>query len=221
MPDHIRVLIADDHAIVREGVRLLLEGQPDFLVVAEADNGASALRLLTECQPDILILDARMPEMDGIQTLREIRSLRHTYKVVMLSMHDEDEILLQALHLGACGYVLKSASSMELIQALRVVAGGEMYLSPQMTTLLVKDFLNGDCTPPSNEPHPAELLSARELEVFRFLAEGLTNAEIARRLVISPSTVQTHRARIQDKLGVHSRSALVKYAVRHGLTQLD
>ncbi len=221
MPEIAHVLIADDHTLVREGLRLLLDRQPDFRVVAEAENGRDAVRFALEARPDLLLLDISMPVMDGIQALREIRRRLPTVRALMLTMHEDRDLFFRSLQAGAAGYLLKGASSQELLEALRVVMRGEVYLSPRMTTLLVQHLLNQGQLPHPDEPAPQDVLSPRELEVLQRLAEGQTNAEIAAALVISPSTVQTHRARILEKLGLSSRADLVKYALRHGLIGLE
>ncbi len=217
----VKVLVADDHTLVREGVRLLLDAQPDFRVVAEAADGTAAVRLSLECLPDIVILDVRMPEMDGLAAFKEIHAQAPKVKAVLLSMYDDRDVLLQALLSGVRGFILKGASSAELIDGLRVVAQGEVYLSPRMQSLLVEAFLAGWRTPPVDEAPPDQLLSPREQEVLLRIAQGQTNAQIAADLVISQSTVQTHRTRILEKLHLKSRSDLVKYALRHGLITLS
>lgn len=221
MPEKIRVLIADDHTLVREGLRLLLNAQPDFRVVADAADGAAALRLALEYTPDVILMDIRMPHMDGICALEQIHTQCPQIKTLILTMLEDENVLFQVLRLGALGYVLKGASSAELIDALRVVSRGEIYLSPAMASLLVRDFVHGRRPQAGGDEASPAVLSAREREVLQRLAEGQTNAEIAARLVISASTVQTHRTRILEKLGLRTRSDLVKYALRHGLIQID
>lgn len=217
----IRVIIADDHTLVREGLRLLLDAQPDFQVAAEAADGLAAVRLTAEHSPDLVLLDARMPEMDGIQALEQIHCQFPAIKVLILSMYDDEDLFFRALRLGASGYILKGASSVELIEALRIVARGQTYLSPTLAGLLVDDFRKGwRFLPCGDEPAPEAVLSTREQEVLQRLAQGQTNSEIAAALVISSSTVQTHRSRILEKLGLKSRSDVVKYALRHGLIEL-
>ncbi len=214
------VLIADDHTLVREGLRLLLDRQPDFRVVAEASNGRDAVRFALEACPDLLLMDISMPEMDGIQALIEIRRCLPAVRALMLTMHEDRDLFFRSLQAGAAGYLLKGASSQELLEALRVVKRGEVYLSPRMNTILVQHFLSHNQMPAPGEPAPHEVLSPREMEVLQRLAEGQTNAEIAEALVISPSTVQTHRTRILEKLRLKTRADLVKYALRHGLIDL-
>lgn len=221
MADSIRVLIADDHTLVREGLRLLLDAQPGFQVVAEAADGQGAVSLAGELCPDIVVLDVRMPVMDGIQALEQIHSQYPSIKTLILTMYDDEEVFFRAMRLGASGYVLKGASSAELSEALRVVVGGEIYLSPHMATLLVRDFQKGWSPPATDEISPDEMLSSREMEVLRRLAEGQTNAEIAAELAISASSVQTYRNRLFEKLGLKKRSDLVKYALRHGIIGIE
>lgn len=205
---------------MREGLRLLLDAQPDFLVVGEASNNAATCRFVRDQCPDIILMDLLMPDGDSLQVLEQIRSERPTIKVVILTIHNDREWLYRALQAGADGYVLKQASSGELIEALRVIVKGENYLSPRMQTLLVQDFVKGWRPLPNNETPPHEMLSGRELEVLQRLADGQTNGEIASALVISASTVQTHRTRIMEKLALKTRTDLVKYALRHGLSEL-
>jgi two-component system response regulator NreC len=166
-------------------------------------------------------MDLRMPDQDGIQALKQIHCQMPNIRALILSIYDDKDSLIQALRAGACGYVLKQCSSSELIEALRVVARGQYYLSPAMQTLLIQDFLKIWRPSSCNDVPPRETLSGREIEVLQRLAEGATNAEIAAGLVISSSTVQTHRTRIMEKLGLKSRADLVKYALRHGLIDLQ
>jgi len=221
MAEPITVLIADDHTLVREGVRLLLNAQPDFRVVAEAADGVRAVQMARECRPDLILLDLRMPEMNGLQALEEILCEQPGARVVILSMYDSGPEFFHALGMGAAGYILKGAASAEMIDALRVIAAGENYLSPRLTTLLVKEFQQIWQPAPYEGPNPGQILSSREMEVLMGLAEGKTNAEIARELFISASTVQTHRTRILEKLSLRTRSDLVKYALKHHLIRLE
>jgi two-component system response regulator NreC len=211
--DQIRVLIADDHTIVRSGVRLLLEGEPDIEVVGEALDGNEALDLVAELRPDVVLMDIAMPGMDGLEATRLIKARWHNVDVLVLTMHRTDDYFFEMLKAGASGYVLKSAETGELVHALRVVARGEVYLYPTMARQLVQDYLvrvgDGSTSDPS--------LSPRENEILRLLGKGYGNKEIAEELVISPSTVHTHRSNLMTKLGLSSRRELIQYALKHGL----
>lgn len=221
--EKVRVLIADDHALVREGLRLMLERQPDFRVVGEAATGREAVRLALRTRPDVVLLDITMPDLDGIETLKEIHRHLPQVRGVILTMHEDRDLFFQALQVGAMGYVLKGGTSEELLTALRVVQRGEVYLSPRMATVLVQYVRQRGLLPGGDggEPRPEEVLSPREIEVLTLLAQGRTNQEIAATLTLSPSTVQTYRSRILEKLGAQTWADLVKYAVRHGLIGME
>lgn len=213
MIDRIRVLIVDDHTIVRSGVRLLLEGEPDIDVVGEALDGEEALALVQSLQPNVVLMDIAMPVLDGLEATRQIKSKWPEVNVLVLTMHRTDDYFFEMLISGASGYVLKSAETGELINAVRVVAGGDVYLYPTMARQLVRDYVSrvgGSLE--SDLP-----LSPREREVMQLLAEGYSNKEIAERLVVSPSTVHTHRSNLMTKLGLSSRHELIRYARKVGL----
>lgn len=214
MPN-LRILLADDHAMLRDGVHMVLEAQPGFEVVGCADNGRDAVRLVRELQPDIAVLDVAMPEMNGLEATKAIRECCPDTAIVILSMHEGEEYLREALRAGAAGYVLKRAAAQELVGAIMAVRRGESYLDPALTRTLISDYVRqverSDETPDS--------LTDRELEVLTLVAEGLTNRQIALRLNISIKTVQTHRANLMDKLNLHDRTELVRYAIRRGLIQ--
>lgn len=213
MPNHTRILLADDHAMLRDGVRMVLEAQGDFQVVGCADNGRDAVTMARELQPDIAVLDVAMPELNGLEATREIREACPETAVVILSMHEGEEYLREALRAGAAGYVLKKAAAQELVGAIHAVLRGESYLDPALTRTLISDYVRqverSDETPDS--------LTDRELEVLTLVAEGMTNRQIALKLNISIKTVQTHRANLMDKLNLHDRTELVRYAIRRGL----
>ncbi|HXE71135.1 MAG TPA: response regulator transcription factor [Candidatus Nitrosotenuis sp.] len=211
----IRVGIVDDHEIVREGVRLILEGAEDVQVVGQACDGAEALRLAGEASPDILLMDLVMPGMDGIEACRRLAREHPAVKVLVLSQVDSEAHLLKVLEAGALGYVLKQSAREELLWAVRTVAAGHVYLTPPMASLLVRQTLRR----PS--PGPAARLTAREQAVLKLIARGLTNQEIARSLGLSIKTVQTHRGNIMEKLDLHDRVALVRYALKEGLATLE
>jgi two-component system response regulator NreC len=206
-------LIVDDHTIVRSGIRLLLEGEPDIDVIGDALNGEEALALVQKLQPHVVLMDIAMPVMDGLEATRQIKSQWPEVNVLVLTMHRTDDYFFEMLKSGASGYVLKSAETGELINAVRVVARGEVYLYPTMARQLVRDYVSrvgGSLE--SDLP-----LSPREREVMQLLAEGYSNKEIAEKLVVSPSTVHTHRSNLMSKLGLSSRRELIRYARKFGL----
>lgn len=213
MTDRIRVLIADDHTIVRSGVRLLLEAEPDIDVVGEALDGAEALAKVKALQPNVVLMDIAMPVVDGLEATRRIKSQWPEVSVLVLTMHRSDDYFFEMLKLGASGYVLKSAETGELINAVRVVARDEVYLYPTMARQLVHDYVSRVGGSFASDPS----LSPREREVLQLLAEGYSNKEIADKLVISPSTVHTHRSNLMSKLGLSSRRELIRYARKRGL----
>jgi two-component system response regulator NreC len=213
--DQISVLIADDHTIVRSGVRMLLEAEDDIRVAGEALNGLEALELAESLQPDIVLMDITMPEMDGLEATRRIKKRFPQINVLVLTMHRSDEYFFEMLKAGASGYILKGAKTSELINAVRIVQRGEVFLYPSMTQKLVQGYLQ--LADWENDDEPS--LSPREKEIFRLLAEGYSNKEIAEKLVISPSTVHSHRGNLMDKLGLSNRRELIQYARKHGLIQ--
>lgn len=210
----IRVVIADDHVIMREGVALILDNLPAFEVVGQAENGRKAVEIIEALQPDIALLDISMPELGGIDAVKIIRECCPQTKALMLTMHDDEAIFFEAIQAGAAGYVLKGSRPTELIEALKAVDKGDVYLSPPMTRKLVNSFLS---SADNQETSRMELLTSREVEVMQLLAQGLTNRKVAHQLVISPSTVQTHRTHIMKKLQLNNRAELVRYAMRHDL----
>ena len=212
----IKVLIADDHPIVREGVALIINSQAEFQVVAQVADGQAAIACLSQHQPDIALLDVTMPGLSGIAVAKIIQQTYPKIKVLILTMHNDDEIFFAAIKAGASGYILKGAHATDLIEALQIVMNGDVYLSPAMTRKLVNNYLDDSRKEPSNR---LQTLTPRETEVTRLLAQGLTNREIAGKLVISPSTVQTHRTHIMEKLSLNNRTDLVRYAIRHNLVK--
>ncbi len=207
------ILLADDHAILRSGLRLLLESQPDLRVVGEASGGLEALGLAEQLQPDLILLDLSMPGLGGLDALPALKKAAPAAKILILTMHDDPQYLRTALKQGAMGYVLKKAADAELISALRAVLRGEMYVHPSMTRVLLEDML------PKAETAPDawETLSEREQEVLKLVALGHTSAEIAAQLNLSDKTVETYRARGMEKLGLKNRAALVRFALKKGL----
>jgi len=209
--------VADDHPVVRAGLRMLLATQPDMEVVGEAVDGDTAVERALEFKPDVVVMDLTMAGMDGLAATREIvNRLPHT-RVVVLTMHDNEEYLRQALEAGATGYVLKEAVDTEIAVAIRVVQRGEVFLYPSFTRVLLGDLLQTDETDDTSQQYSYELLSEREKDVLRLVALGDTNREIAERLFLSVRTVETYRARLMEKLNLKSRGELVRYALRKGL----
>jgi DNA-binding NarL/FixJ family response regulator len=211
----LRVLVADDHAVVADGVRHLLAANQFDVVGAVTDSG-EAIRLAIELHPDVTLLDIVMPQINGIDAARAILEKNPEAKVIMLSMYSDSERVYQALQAGVRGYVLKRDLSNELVDAIRQVAGGGRYLSPSVTDTVITDYLQDKSTPDT-----LHALSARERSVLQLLVEGKSAASIARKLHLSPRTVETYKARLMRKLGLTDLPALVKFAVRHGLTPLE
>jgi two-component system response regulator NreC len=210
-PAPLRVLLADDHTILREGVRLLLQAQPDIAVVGEAGDGEQALALARRLRPDIIVLDIAMPGLSGLEVTRRLRAELPAVQVVVLTMHADREYVTEVVQAGAAGYVLKQAAAQELVGALRAVRDGGAYLHPAATRALIGDYLRR-----CDEP-PADGLTPREREVLRQVALGLNNRAIANALGISVKTVEAHRANLLAKLNMHDRTELVRYAIRTGL----
>ena len=217
MAKRMRVLIVDDHAIIRDGLRAILEAQPDIEVVGEAMEGREALEKADELRPDVVIMDLTMPGMGGLEATRQLKLLHPDIRVMALTMHESDDYFFQVLQAGADGYFVKGGSSAELLSALRTVSQGEVFLYPSMATRLLKDYLK----PARAGRDRYEGLTDREVEILKLVAEGRSNQEIGDLLVVSVSTVQTHRANLMAKLGLHSRTELVKYAIRQGIISLD
>ncbi len=219
MSDPIRLLLADDHAVVRSGLRLLLEAQPDMAIIGEAKDGEGAIRRTAELQPDVVLMDIEMPGMNGIEATRRIKAQSPRTAVLALTMYEDDQYFFEMLRAGASGYVPKRAAPDELASAIRAVSRGEVFLHPSLAGRLVQDYLlRRDVE--EQEP-PADDLTPREQEVLTLIAEGLSNNEIADQLVISAKTVDRHRENIMRKLNLHNRVDLVKYALRKGLIDLE
>jgi DNA-binding NarL/FixJ family response regulator len=208
-----RILIADDHGIVRSGLRLLLERQPDLEVVAEAEDGAGAVSTALAERPDLCILDVSMPVLTGLQAAREIRAHAPEIAVLMLSMHDDERYLFEALRAGAAGYVLKQEADQDLVAAVRRVLAGEPFLTNAAERSLIRAWMSDDAE------GPREPLSPREQEVVKLIAEAHTNAQIAEILHLSEKTVESHRGNVLRKLGMRDRVELVRYAIRRGLVE--
>lgn len=212
-----KILLVDDHAIVRAGLRLLLESQSDLAVVGEAASGREAIRAVKELRPDLVLMDVAMPDLNGLEATRRIKAEHSKVQVLALTMHENEQYFFQMLHAGAAGYVVKGAPPEELIGAIRSVTRGEAYLSPPLTRRLLDDYLGR-----VKEGQPAaDPLTDREREILRLIAEGLTSKEVANRLIISPHTVERHRANAMAKLDLHNRAELIRYAIRKGLIDLE
>jgi DNA-binding NarL/FixJ family response regulator len=213
MPDPIRVVLADDHAVVRKGIREFLENAGDIEVVAEAGDGEEALRLVAEHEPDIAILDIRMPHVTGIEATRRIAAGNSRTRVLILSSYDDDPYIFALLSAGASGYVLKTASGEEIVRAVRTVQRGEAALSPEVASKVIRQATSGR---PEGAREQVERLTPREIDVLRLAAEGMTNRAIGHELSIGHRTVQGHLANIYGKLGVNSRTEAVTQALRRG-----
>jgi DNA-binding NarL/FixJ family response regulator len=214
--DTIRVLLADDHAVVRRGLRLVLESEPDLVVVAEAGDGAEAVRLALDPDVDLAVLDVSMPRMTGLQAAAELSRRRPDLRVLMLSMHDSEQYLFQALRAGASGYVLKTVADRDLVEACRAAMRDEPFLYPGAVRALMRDWLERVRRGGELEEGP---LTPRETEILKLIAEAHTTRQIAQMLVISEKTVERHRTNILAKLGMRDRVELVRYAIRQGLVQ--
>ena len=215
MAGKIRVLLADDHAVLRSGLRALLNLERDMEVVGEASNGREAIELGQTLKPDVIVMDISMPEMDGLAAAKVIHEMGIPCHVVMLTVHAEEDYLFETLQMGASGYVLKSSADTELMDAIRAAQRGEVFLYPSAVKKVLGEYLKG--TRGEGGKGALDALTSREKEVLKLTAEGFTNQEIAEKLVISPKTVDTYRQRIMEKLNLHHRSQLVQYALKTGL----
>ncbi|MGO9129172.1 MAG: response regulator [Bryobacteraceae bacterium] len=211
----IRILLADDHTVMRAGLRLLLERQPDMVVVAEAADGRQALELLETKTPDVAVIDIAMPILNGIETTRQIAAKRPELPVVILSMHSDESYVMRALKAGAKAYLLKDSAEADLIRAVRTVREGKSFFSPAVSRMLLEDYVHQ--LQQRGEEDSYELLTTRERELLQLLAEGKSNKDVANLLNVSVYTVETHRAHILQKLGLHTVPDLILYAVRKGI----
>ncbi len=211
-----RILLADDHAVVRHGLRLVLDSEPDLEVVAEAGDGSEAVKRALIEDIDLAIMDIAMPRLTGLQAARELHRRRPSLRILMLSMHQNEQYLFEALKAGASGYVLKTVADRDLVRACRASMRGEPFLYPGAMTPLIRDYLN---RARNDEELPEDPLTAREQEVVKLIAEGYSTKQIAEALVISEKTVERHRANILEKLGMHDRVELTRYAIRRGLVE--
>jgi DNA-binding NarL/FixJ family response regulator len=210
----LRILVADDHEVVRRGLRALLQARPGWEVCGEAASGREAVERARELRPDIAILDITMPELNGLEAARRILRVAPRTQVLILTMHDSDELVQEVLATGARGYVLKSDAGRDLVAAVEALAEGRPFFTARVADLVLSGYLRGSAAPARREP-PARRLTGREREVLQLLAEGRTNKEVAALLAISVKTVETHRANIMRKLNLHSISELVHYAIRN------
>ncbi len=217
----IRVLLADDHAVLRAGLRALLATQADLEAVGETGDGTEAVALAERLQPDVLLLDVSMPGNEHLAALHAIRARAPAVRVLLLTMHEDEAILRAALGAGASGYVLKKAAEAELLSAIRAVARGEAFIDPALTRAMIAGYLGKSPGPPGESPADVGGLTAREREILTLTAEGHTNKEIAERLTISVKTVETHKAHIAEKLGMKSRVEWLRYARENGLLAAD
>ena len=215
----IKVLIADDHAVVRAGLRMLLESDPGIAIVGEAENGQEAVELSQKLKPDVILMDVTMPVLDGVEATRRVRAQTPAPAVLALTIHEGTEYFFHMLQAGASGYIPKRAAPEELLRAIRVVAGGNVFLEPTVAKELVADYLTR--VQDGGEHDSYDGLTEREREILRYIAEDCTNQAIANELDISVNTVERHRENIMRKLNLHTRTELVKYAIRKGLISLD
>jgi DNA-binding NarL/FixJ family response regulator len=212
----IRVILADDHAVVRDGLRVLLEAQSDLEVVGGAANGRQAVRLVHELRPDVVVMDIAMPELKGIEATQQIHDASPSTQVLVLSMHSTTEHIFRALQAGARGYLLKDSAGAEVVDAVRVVNAGRRYLSQKIASTVVDDYISE-----RHRASPLDSLSPRERQILQLVAEGKSSAEAAAMLFLSPKTVDTYRSRMMQKLAIDDLPSLVKFAIQHGVTQLD
>lgn len=217
MTKKLKILIGDDHTLVRQGIRKILEERQDWSVVGEAHDGREAVKLATELRPDVVVLDVQMPEMNGIDAAAQIVRKLPGVPVLMLSMHADDGSIIRALRAGARGYLLKDSADTDLIRAVTAVSAGESFFSPVVASVMLDDYVRHLADKGAGDRY--EALSEREREVFQLVAEGKSNKRVAELLCISPTTVETHRSHILQKLDLHSTAELVLFAVRRGIIQ--
>ena len=212
------IVMVDDHQVVRQGLRALLEAEPDFSVVGEAGDGLTAMQLVERLKPDVLVLDLILPDLSGLEVARRVSQHTPQTRVVILSMRASEAYVLEALRNGAAGYVLKASSAAELVRAVREVAAGRHYLSPPLSERAIAAYLQKAKDTPLD---PYEMLTSREREVLHLAAQGYSNADIATRLSISPYTAMTHRSNLMGKLGLHTPTDLIRYAFQRGLIPME
>jgi len=215
MKNKISVLIADDHSLIRQGLKQILELEKDITVIAQATNGSEAIQYARECKPDVILMDINMPGTNGLQAIKEIKLEKLQSKIIVLTIHEDREYLFKTLQMGAEGYVLKDAEPSVLIEAIRNVYSGQSYIQPNMTSELVKEF--NRVTMHEKEKHDENNLTSREIEVLELIAEGMINKEIAKQLYISEKTVKNHVSNIFRKLNVSDRTQAAIYAFKHNI----
>lgn len=212
----IRIVLADDHAVMRDGLRALLESAPDLRVVGDAADGREAVRRVTELRPDVVILDVTMPGLNGVEAARQIAEASPETRVMMLSMHSAAEYVFRALQAGARGYLLKDTAGQSVVEAVRAVSAGRRYLSPAISETVIDDYVRRYAA-----ADPVSVLSQREREILQLVVEGKSSTEVGALLSLSPKTVETYRSRMMEKLGIDNLPGLVKFALQHGLTTLE
>ncbi|HEY9089797.1 MAG TPA: response regulator transcription factor [Anaerolineaceae bacterium] len=215
----IKVAIVDDHNLVRQGIRAILEKSADIQVIGEASDGQQAIELVQELAPDVMVMDIVMPRLNGTQVLDRLKSMKVNTRVVVLSMYSDETLIFQILHRGAKGYLLKRSVTEELLLAIRSAYQNEIYLSPEISSVVLADVLSNQ--PKVEERSAFEALTPREREVLQLIAEGHTNAAIAQKMYISEKTVEKHRASLMDKLNIHDMVGLIRFAIKNGLISLD
>lgn len=227
----IKLMLVDDHEVVRTGLRSFLETQPDFKVIAEAGNGLEALEKAKDAQPDIVLMDITMPDMDGIETTQQLKGLYPECQILVLTVHTDKQYFMKMLEAGASGYITKQAAADELVAAIQAVSAGHVYLQPALARWLLEDYQRlaknvpslstEESTEKNNDAVDLAILSERERQVLELVGEGLNNHDIGEKLGLSPKTIARHRERIMKKLNMHSRTELVKFAIRTGLISLE
>jgi DNA-binding NarL/FixJ family response regulator len=216
----IKILIADDHNIVREGLRALFRSAPGFAVIGEASDGEEVVRLADQLDPDVVIIDISMPKVNGIEATRRIKENNPAAKVLILTIHEGEEYVYQMIRAGANGYLLKNAGKKELFAAVQAVVEGERFFSPGISKLMLDEFIRQVREPKAVKPSPEQQLTKRETEILRYIAQGLTNKKIAEKLFLSVRTVNTHRANLMQKLNIHDTAGLVRYAIQNGIVDI-
>jgi len=217
-PKGVTLLLADDHKVVRQGLRAVLEAEPGFKVIGESGNGLDVLRLVEQLQPDVLVLDLMMPGLNGLEITRQVTKTSRKTRVIVLSMHKDESYVLEAMKNGATGYVIKDSSVEELIKAVHEAEANRRYLGPPLSNSAIEAYIQRASTTELDSYHS---LTTREREVFQLTAEGYTSSEIGARLFISPRTVEVHRANMMDKLDLHSQIDLIRYAIKRGILPDD